>query len=331
MRFKVLLTLGVLLFLSGPWMGGFVGAYVAVRQNQSEAIQQPEQVAKPTPPPPVQPEPEPPKPLKDDLEPLPTDDEQTRKELESLRRFRAKMEAAKHAMPASVASDRPLSAYERGLEKEAEPDPEPELGPGWTRTRAQGCRLARMSANENTRVLRPESGGGTDTAFTEDTHGIAEVVKNNQYRLLARRHGFNRRVQNWEEVMGELSPHTNGVVECKPGKQHCWTRHLSCTASALDLKDADSAPEGWETARHGDWRIYGPRWPVFRDKVIQAWLSDSFIDVPGKPIGWGNEGDIARAIKRGMCVIPGLGDRNGFIAEPGNGCELEETEIALLE
>ena len=240
----------------------------------------------------------------DPQSPQPGDDEQTRKELESLKAFEAEMEQEGDVVLVGT-----LSAYQRRL---ANPKAAP-VGP-WGRTRGQGCRLARMCISEDTRPLRRVSGGGTEASLTADCHGIANVVANNKGRLLLRRHRLKGKVKNWEQVMGELSPHVNRVVELKTGKpRQVWTSSLPCAG--------DEQPEGWDAdPQAGDWEVARMFWPDFRDLVTRMWLTDAFKLVPGKPIGWGSmSGDIPNALGRGMILVPWGDGRNGFVRWPRTG------------
>lgn len=181
----------------------------------------------------------------------------------------------------------------------------------WVRTRDEGCRLARMGVSEDTRPLRRRAGGGTEGELTADHHGIAAVVKNNMGRLSLKRHRLKGKAKTWVQVMGELSPHVNRVVELKPGKpRQVWTSSLPCAG--------DEMPEGWEDdPQAGDWEIARQFWPTFRDEVVRLWLTDDFDHVPGKPIGWGSmTGDIPKALARGMVLVPWGDGRNGFVRWP---------------
>lgn len=189
------------------------------------------------------------------------------------------------------------------------------MKPVWRRTLHQGYLLAKVSINENTRPLRNRDASppGTAGEVTDDTHGIAAVVVNNQYRLYGRRAKLGRRVANWAEVLGELAPHVTGVVPPKKRadgkwKQHHWTRNLP--------EEGCAKPEGFP--EKGDWRLYADNWCKFRDKVKRMWVNRLFRTVPGRPITWGNDEDLERSLKLGRCKIEGLGDRNHFIALPGN-------------
>lgn len=168
-----------------------------------------------------------------------------------------------------------------------------------------------MGVSEDTRPLRRIAGGGTEGKMTADHHGIANVVRNNLGRLLLRRHRLKGKVRNWTQVMGELSPHVNRVVELKKGKpRQVWTSSLPC--------EGDAKPEGWDLdPQAGDWEVARMFWPGFRDDVTSRWLTNDFTPVPGKPIGWGSmSGDIPNALGRGMVLVPWGDGRNGFVRWP---------------
>lgn len=150
--------------------------------------------------------------------------------------------------------------------------------------------LARIMVNENSRHLRTGE-------FTADAHAIAAVVENNQHRLLAKRAGHgHRNVRNWMEVMGELAPHVTKTVPGKPGRQYLWTRNLPAKSCGK--------PEGFRRK----WpKRYAEGWCTFREKVIYAWVHDTFRWVPGRPTAWASKGVLKTISKRRLCLVKGVG------------------------
>lgn len=194
------------------------------------------------------------------------------------------------------------------------------VGPTWKRTRAQGVQLARMFVNEDSRSLRREAGGGTEGKLTIDHSLIAQVV----WEQRRARPSF----RGWLDVLKWLSPHVGKVKEPKR-RRHDVSAHLPVKGNAppeqwIDCRDV---AEGEEC--DGDWRVHGPYWVDFREAVVDMWLT---IDLEQqaktlgvRPISWGNDEDVTRYLKNnpGHCALA-MGERNFFVALPGNGCELND-------
>lgn len=241
-----------------------------------------------------------------------------------------KMSASSAYQHSLAPSSTPKATAEQIAKWTAQPSQRKSRG-GWARTPHQAVLLARIIASEDTCTIRPlEARCGTAGEFTADAHGIAEVIENNRGqvlyppRKLAKLLGVKQRwAKSWDEVMGSLAPHVTRTVELTRPRQE-WTSTLPETGC--------QQPVGWVPARDGDWRLYAEHWCTLRDATIYAWMNQTFEGVPGKPIAWGNEEDLINGIKnRGLCRVPGVGSRNGFLARPGDGCEPEEDPDLRVE
>lgn len=196
---------------------------------------------------------------------------------------------------------------------EAAPTP---ATPTWKRTRAQGVQLARMCVNEDSRSLR-RLPSGTEGHLTIDHKLIAQVIWE--------RRRAKTTFRGWLDVMKWLSPHVGKVKESKRHR-HNVSAHLPA--------NGDDPPSQWIDCRDvaegeycdGDWRVHGPYWVAFRERVVDMWLTIDFDRVARelgvKPTGWGNDEDVVRYLRKnpGFCVLA-IGDANFFVALPGNGCE----------
>lgn len=191
----------------------------------------------------------------------------------------------------------------------------------WERTRAQGVQLARMCVNEDSRSLR-RLPGGTEGKPTIDHKLIAQTVLN--------RRKAKSTFTGWLDVMKWLSPHVGRVKESKRHR-HDVNAHLPANGDGppFDWIDCRDVAEGERC--DGDWRVHGPYWVDFRERMVDLWLTVDRRQVErelggARPMGWGNEADIIRRLKNSpdrWCVI-GMGERNFFIARPGHGCELND-------
>lgn len=187
----------------------------------------------------------------------------------------------------------------------------------WKRTRAQGVQLARMASNEDSRALRGKP-NGTEGRITIDHRLIALVIWN--------RRNAKSTFRGWYDVMKWLSPH---IGRAKQAKRH---RHK---VNAYLPSEGSNPPPDWIDCRSvkkkkrcdGDWRVHGPFWVEFRERIVDFWLNTDFSWLSRRlgvvPIQWGDSQDIVRYLKRrpDHCVLA-IGDHNFFVARPGNGCEL---------
>lgn len=150
--------------------------------------------------------------------------------------------------------------------------------------------LARVCANESTRVLRPPHDGGTDGVPDPDCHHILETA-----RGWARWQGVSV-----ERAIRALAPHVTGT---KPAKS---ARHAAY--ASLPARGSDK-PAAWDEARFGSWAVHGPRWVKLRAAVAELVRRPS----PRRAmVAWGNAEDVAIALRRGLVLVACEGCANSF-------------------
>lgn len=156
--------------------------------------------------------------------------------------------------------------------------------------------LARVIANESTRVLRPPSDRGTGGELDADAYAIAEVVA-----------GFAAWLHTSHmQALRRLAPHVTGA------KPALLRRHTVFGALPLvgELK-----PAAW-LDRDGDWSAYSGNWARFRDSVI-AMVRDGWARRCAGPVhAWGNAQDSRIARARGLERVACGDAENGFWALP---------------
>jgi hypothetical protein len=162
---------------------------------------------------------------------------------------------------------------------------------------------ARVAANEDSRPLRPSSGGGTSGVPTEDHLGILQVVA-----TVAKL----RRLDP-EEALRRLAPRVAGRREA--------TRRRQILSAGFPASGGPEPPPGWDPALDGDWSLHGPLWHRFRAEIDRAVREGFEPPCEGDPIAWGCALDDALAIRRGLCRLA-CGERNRFWARPGSACVL---------
>jgi hypothetical protein len=166
---------------------------------------------------------------------------------------------------------------------------------------------ARVAANEDSRPLRPSSGGGTSGLPTEDHLGIFQVIA-----------GLSERFRlDHDEALRRLAPRIAGRRET--------TRRRILVFAALPALGGLEPPPGWDRALDGDWRVHGPLWHRFRDEIDRVVREGFEPPCPGALLAWGDEGDDPTAIRRGLCRVDcGSGD-NRFWSHPDEGtCTVEK-------
>ena len=190
----------------------------------------------------------------------------------------------------------------------------------WKRSRAQGVMLARMAASEAVYVL-----WDTDVCLERDDRkvcGTGGEVGSDAVHIawtVVHNRGAKSKFRGWLDVMRFLSPHVTRSKELTRPRQE-WTSTLPAHGKAK--------PSGWVDERDGDWRLYAENWAAFRDNMVEMWVHHSMPQVAGKPRAWGNEADVQRGMaRRGMCLLPCEGCSNGFLARPGEGCEVEAANL----
>lgn len=155
----------------------------------------------------------------------------------------------------------------------------------WTPSRAQGVVLARIVTNEASGMLWHWD----DAEIDLEIQNLASVVRNNRGRIKA--HG-------WLGIMGALAPHVTRKVE-PTQYQHTWTGELvGCT---------DARPPSWDREKSGRWRAFAPLWIKLCKRVVETWLSPSFVPTP-EVISWGNLADTQRSLcrptkRRRLCLV----------------------------
>lgn len=216
-------------------------------------------------------------------------------------------------------------------DKPVEPKPEPRLViiPEESRRRYTAVLLARVAVNENTRILRSEDDGGTNGEPTPDARALIQ-----EEMAFATWKGVGlRKAIKWQ------SPRITGEKEPKPGTQHMWTSTLpargketpsgwvECTGQ--DPKTGGPVPKGCD----GRWEIYADNWEKFRSWMIRTVVREGQIEAEceGNPITWGGDMDDHIAIRRGLCVVEGCGDRNVWWAFPGQGCDEPLKDVIVRE
>ncbi len=199
-----------------------------------------------------------------------------------------------------------------------------------------GCQLARTGASENTRPLRELGAGaeghkGTAGHPTEDVWMIHQIAVNTMP---------SKGKEDHLTPLYGLAKHAGHVNGLKLPKRHRQElmKAFSCTGS----KPVPPPPEAWIDARDvedpeknrndGDWRVHGPHWVKYRDRVIKAYLRGRIsYPCPGIPRRWGNWEDVcADRNMAGWCILA-CGDLNYALARVGEGCELtSDTDPRIL-
>jgi hypothetical protein len=164
------------------------------------------------------------------------------------------------------------------------------------RLSAEGVvKLARAAANEDSRVLRPASDGGTEGVPTADVLAIMQTVS-----AWARWQHTSQ-----ERAIERLAPHVAG------GKPALLRRHV--VFASLPAFGA-LQPAAW-LPRDGAWSVYGKYWSTFRDAVRELVATGFEPPCDGDPIAYGNEEDAHIAEARGLERLA-CGDTSGFWARP---------------
>lgn len=213
--------------------------------------------------------------------------------------------------------------------QEPEPAPRMVVIPKESRRRYTAVLLARVAVNENTRILRAEDDGGTNGEPTPDARALIQ-----EEMAFAKWKGVGlRKAIKWQ------SPRVTGEKEPQPGSQHAWTSTLPARGKAMpsgwvectgqDSKTGNPVPKGCD----GRWEVYADNWEKFRGWMIRTIVHEGEIEAEcdGDPITWGCEGDDHIAIRRGLCVVEGCGDRNVWWAFPGHGCDEPLKDVIARE
>lgn len=210
---------------------------------------------------------------------------------------------------------------------EEEEGPRKIIIPRSDRNRRNAILIARVAVNENTRPLRPIEDGGSAGEPTSDAKAlIQEMVSFAEWKGVSL-----RKAATWQ------SKYVTGVKEAKEGSQHAWTSTLPARGKKVPKgwiecsgKDdrGEPSPEGCD----GRWEIYADNWVAFRTWMIdQVTGGEILAECEGNPITWGGDMDDHIAIRRGLCVIEGCGDRNTWWAFPGQGCDEPMRDILARE
>lgn len=153
--------------------------------------------------------------------------------------------------------------------------------------------LARVCANEDSRPLRRHGdGGGTDGQPTSDCAAIAQTV-----RGYARSRGVGHL-----RALRELAPHVTGLRP-PTTRRHALYGALPASGRAR--------PDGWTTARDGDWQVHGRLWETMRERVVWDAAHGFPAECPADPIAWGGDMDDGIARSRRLARLP-CGEVNHF-------------------
>lgn len=185
-----------------------------------------------------------------------------------------------------------------GLAKDAKPKASPKA--------SLAVLLARVIANESTRVLRPtHDGGGTAGELDADARAIWQTVL-----AFARWKGVSP-----ERAIRRLAPHVTGTKAPKRARHALY--------ATLPARGGER-PALWIDAEHGPWATYGRNWVKLRANV--AALVAGAAPRPCAAdlvVAWGCDAgpqcnDVPIAMARGLVAVDCGDTRNRFFALPSS-------------